>query len=123
MLSTISHLECSLTGERLPAGQPHNLSAAGAPLLVKYDLERARAEWRREDVAKGPNSMWRYSPVLPATREESIVSLGEGMTPLKKLVRFALRIGAADLWFKHDGLNPTFSFKARGLACAGTMGK
>ena len=85
------------------------------PLLVRYDLEKARRNWSRDDVAKGPNSMWRYGPMLPP-RAESIVTLGEGMTPLLR----SRRLGP-DVWIKDEGLNPTGSFKARGLSCAISM--
>ncbi len=65
--------------------------------------------------------MWRYAPVLPVRLETSIVSLGEGMTPLIKPPRTGARIGASDLLIKDEGLNPTGSFKARGLSCAVSM--
>jgi threonine synthase len=64
--------------------------------------------------------MWRYSPVLPAAAEH-IISLGEGWTPLLRTKRLGARIGAANLWVKDEGLNPTGSFKARGLSCAISM--
>jgi threonine synthase len=66
--------------------------------------------------------MWRYAPVLPVA-PESIVSLGEGWTPLVRTARLGARIGAANLWVKDEGLNPTASFKARGLSCAISMCK
>ena len=65
--------------------------------------------------------MWRYAPVLPVTRHSSIVSLGEGMTPLLQALRTGKRLGASNLWVKDEGLNPTASFKARGLSCAISM--
>ena len=65
--------------------------------------------------------MWRYRPVLPVRNESSIVTLGEGMTPLLKTAKLGARIGARDLWVKDDGINPTGSFKARGLSCAVSM--
>jgi len=116
----VTHLECSLCRQTFEAGKIHNLCSCGGPLLVRYDLEKARGNWNRDDVAKGPNSMWRYGPMLPP-RAESIVSLGEGMTPLKRTPRLGRRIGSADLWLKDEGLNPTGSFKARGLSCAVSM--
>jgi len=64
--------------------------------------------------------MWRYAPVLPPS-EASIVSLGEGWTPLIRTRRLGARLGAEALWVKDEGLNPTASFKARGLACAISM--
>jgi threonine synthase len=65
--------------------------------------------------------MWRYAPALPVQHEASIISLGEGMTPLLPARRTGKRIGAADLLIKDDGLNPTGSYKARGLSCAISM--
>ena len=121
MTTTITHLECSLCKKNYAAGKVHNLCECGGPLLVRYDLEKARQAWPRESVVQGPNSMWRYAPVLPPQKPESIVSLGEGMTPLVRTRRLGARIGASDLWVKDEGLNPTGSFKARGLSCAVSM--
>ena len=119
-MSALSHLECSLCGKRFERGQVLNLCDCGGPLLVRYDLESLRRNWRRDQVALGPDSMWRYAPALPA-RAESIVSLGEGMTPLIRTRRLGARAGSDDLWVKDEGLNPTGSFKARGLSCAISM--
>jgi len=113
-------LECSLCSSRLDAGAPANLCSCGGPLLVRYDLDTIRHRWRRREVAAGPSSMWRYAPVLPPA-EASIVSLGEGWTPLLRTRRLGARLGAEALWVKDEGLNPTASFKARGLACAISM--
>jgi threonine synthase len=121
MSSTITHLECSQCKRPFQAGQVHNLCDCGGPLLVRYDLELTRRTWNRDRVADGPNSMWRYAPVLPPRNPESIVSLGEGMTPLVRTRRLGARIGADHLWVKDEGLNPTGSFKARGLSCAVSM--
>jgi threonine synthase len=119
-MSAVSQLECSRGGKRFERGQVLNLCDCGGPLLVRYDLESLRRSWSRDQIAAGPNSMWRYAPVLPA-RAESIVSLGEGMTPLIRTRRVGARVGADDLWVKDEGLNPTGSFKARGLSCAISM--
>ena len=67
--------------------------------------------------------MWRYAPLLPAAKPESIVSLGEGLTPLVSTPRLGRRLGATRLWLKDEGLNPTGSFKARGLSCAVSMAR
>jgi threonine synthase len=67
--------------------------------------------------------MWRYAPVLPTTTNESIITLGEGWTPLVRAVKLGSRIGSDALWVKDEGLNPTGSFKARGLSCAISMCK
>jgi len=119
-MSAVTHLECSRCGKRFERGQVLNLCDCGGPLLVRYDLESLRRSWSRDQIATGPNSMWRYAPALPA-RAESIVSLGEGMTPLLRTRRLGARVGADDLWVKDEGLNPTGSFKARGLSCAISM--
>jgi threonine synthase len=74
----------------------------------------------RRDVGHGPSNLWRYAPVLPPS-DKSIVSLGEGWTPLLRTRRLGSRLGAESLWVKDEGLNPTGSFKARGLSCAVSM--
>ena len=120
-MTTITHLECSVTGETYPAGQLHNLSKDGWPLLVRYDLQKVKENWNRDWLANGPRSMWRYAPVLPAQKPNSIVSLGEGWSPLLHLDRFGEKLGMKQLWLKDEGFNPTGSFKARGLSCCITM--
>jgi threonine synthase len=117
----LTHLECSVCSRNYAAGKPWNLCECGGPLLVRYDLERMRALWSRDSLASAPNSMWRYAPALPVSNQTSIVSLGEGMTPLLKAARTGARIGASRLLIKDEGLNPTGSFKARGLSCAVSM--
>ena len=119
-MSKATHLECSLCHNRLDAGAVANLCTCGGPLLVRYDLDKIRHRWRRREVANGPSSMWRYAPLLPPANE-SIVTLGEGWTPLIRTERLGARIGAGELWVKDEGLNPTASFKARGLSCAVSM--
>ena len=120
-MTTVTHLECSVCGKRREAGQIHNLCECGGPLLVLYDLEWAKTTWSRDAVAQGPCNMWRYAPVLPVRDPASIVSLGEGMTPMFATRRLGARLGAHDLWVKNEGINPTGSFKARGLSCAVSM--
>lgn len=115
-----THLECSLCNQRFEAGTILNLCTCGGPLLVRYDLNRIRHRWRRREVAQGPSTMWRYAPLLPPD-SASIVSLGEGWTPLLRTRRLGARLGADNLWVKDEGLNPTGSFKARGLSCAISM--
>ena len=113
-------LECSLCKQTFDAGQVANLCTCGGPLLVRFDLGVIRHRWLRRDVAHGPSTMWRYAPVLPPS-DEFIVSLGEGWTPLVRTRRLGSRLGADSLWVKDEGLNPTGSFKARGLSCAVSM--
>jgi threonine synthase len=104
----------------LDATERANLCVCGGPLLVRFDLETIRHRWLRRDVARGPSNMWRYAPVLPPLAEH-IVSLGEGWTPLIRTRKLGARIGAESIWVKDEGMNPTGSFKARGLACAISM--
>jgi len=120
-MTTVTHLECSRCAKSYEAGQVLNLCSCGGPLLVRYDLEKARRSWNRAWIPNGPSSMWRYQPVLPVRRAESIVSLGEGFTPLIRARRLGRRLGAENLWIKDEGVNPTGSFKARGLSCAVSM--
>jgi threonine synthase len=114
------HLECSLCQQRFDAAEAHGLCSCGGPLLVRYDLDHIRTRWRRRAVADGPPNMWRYAPVLPPS-DAHVISLGEGWTPLLRTPRLGARIGAENLWVKDEGLNPTGSFKARGLSCAISM--
>ena len=122
-MTYVSHLSCSKTGETLPAGELHNLSPEGWPLLVHYDLARAKAELTKERIASGPRSMWRYAPLLPLRDEANLVSLGEGWTPLLETPGLGKRLGAKNLWVKDEGGNPTGSFKARGMTAAVSMAK
>ena len=117
----VTHLECSLTGERYEAGQVHNLSRAGKPLLVRYDLDAAKRTLTRESLASREPGMWKWSELLPHEMEP--VSLGEPETPIIHLPRTAAAAGASGLMVKDEGRLPTGSFKARGLAMAVTMAR
>ena len=119
--TAVTHLECSRTGERLEAGKIQNLSAAGWPLLVRYDLQKLARQWDRDSIADGPPTMWRYAPVLPVRYRDNIVSLHEGFTPLHRLQRLGEQLECDDLWLKDEGVNPTATFKARGVSCAISM--
>jgi threonine synthase len=114
--SFLSHLECSRTGERYDADVLQGTSAAGAPLLARYDLDRVRETVTREDIAGRAPTLWRYHEVLPVRDEDHVVSLGEGMTPLLPMPAYARRAGLRRLLMKDEGLVPTGTFKARGAA-------
>jgi threonine synthase len=118
--SFASHLECAGTGARLPADRLHGLSPVGHPLLVRYDLERARAGMTATALAGRAADMWRWREILPVAAAD-IVSLGETETPLIPLGRIAAAPGA--LTVKDEGRLPTGSFKARGIAVAVAMAK
>ncbi len=119
----VSHLECSATGERHPAGELHGLSRAGKPLLVRYDLARLKSEVNREQLAGRPSTFWRYRELLPYRDPASVVSLGEVITPLVDLPRLRQELGLGELLVKDEGRLPTGSFKARGLALAVTLAR
>ena len=125
MASYFSHLECSV-----PCGAPalnpreiHHLCQCGAPLLARYDLESAK-RWSRDTLARREASMWRYREVMPLfdgpIGPEEPISLGEGWTPLIAAKRLGESLGLAHLYVKDESLNPTNSFKARGLSAAVT---
>ena len=120
-LPLVTNLECSLCSKNYEAGKPWNLCECGGPLLVRYDLPRIRDQWSLDSFESAPDSMWRYAPILPVQHESSIITLGEGMTPLLPARRTGQRIGSTDLLIKDEGLNPTGSFKARGMSCAVSM--
>src|SRR4051812_35147945 len=120
-MSHVTHLECSLTGERYEAGEVHNLSRAGKPLLVRYDLDAAKRTLTRESLAAREPGMWKWGELLP--HEVEPVSLGEPETPILHLPQTAAKAGASGLMVKDEGRLPTGSFKARGLAMAVTMAK
>ena len=119
--STLTGLVCSRTSQCYPADRLWNLSPTSAPLLATYDLQRAARTMRREVMATRPNTMWRYHEVLPAPKAAAIVTLDEGMTPLFPAPRLGMRLGVPRLMIKDEGINPTGSFKARGLSVAVTM--
>ncbi|MGY0782484.1 threonine synthase [Azospirillum argentinense] len=119
----VTHLECAYTGERYEADTVHNLSKAGKPLLVRYDLEGVRGALTKGALAERPQDLWRYRELLPVRRVQDIVSLGEAVTPLVALPKLAAKLGGAELLVKDEGRLPTGSFKARGLVMAVSMAK
>lgn len=120
----VTHLECGMTGERLPADRLHNLSPKGFPILVRYDLAAVKAALTKEKIASRAPNWWRYRELLPVRKTENVVSLGEVMTPLISLPKLAKKHGATgEIIVKDEGRLPTGSFKARGLALAVCMAK
>jgi threonine synthase len=119
----MTHLECARTGQRYDADALHNLSEVGAPLLARYDLEKATDALSREQLKDRPANMWRYREVMPISTLEEIVSLCEGFTPIHHTTRLGQWAGFSQLYIKDESLNPTGSFKARGLSAAVTAAK
>jgi len=119
----VTHLECAATGERYPADVVHNLSRAGKPLLVRYDLAGVGRALSKDALRARPADLWRYRELLPVRKVEHIVSLGEATTPIIALTKLAAKLGGGELLVKDEGRLPTGSFKARGLVMAVSMAK
>jgi threonine synthase len=114
-MARITYLECTKCGHRLTADLPRTLCPKDAgSLYVRYEFEPIRNTFTRESLVNAPKTMWRYAPALPSVEP---VSLGEGFTPLLKSRH------DPNVYVKDEGLNPTGSFKARGLCAAVTMAK
>ena len=143
--SNVVELECSACGKKYDASVEHHLCTCGKPLLARYDLRRAAATLTLDSIKNRPRTLWRYAEVLP---NDPAVSLGEGMTPLVHAQRLGASIsttgagatakrsisptgestgsdkgGLRRLFIKDEGLNPTGSFKARGMTAAVSRAK
>ena len=120
----VTHLSCSACEAHYAPNRLHNLcTQCGKPLLVYYDLERVAATLQQDHLPARPASLWRYREVLPVVRADNIVSLGEGWTPLLHARRLGEQLGMPRLHIKDESVNPTGSFKARGMALAVSMAK
>src|SRR6266540_995363 len=118
---SLTHLECSACGLQHQSSRLQNLClSCGKPLFAIVDLDRARRTLTRETLGTREKSLWRYREVLPLPGDVEPVSLGEGGTPLLRAEKFGDDI---DLWIKDESINPTQSFKARGMSVAVSMAK
>ena len=123
-MSYLSHLECARCGMAFDADRTWNLCPhCDKPLLARYDLEAARDQLDREEIRARAPDLWRYSELLPVRDPRFRLSLGEGFTPLFHTRRLGKCLGFEGLYIKDEGLNPTGSFKARGLAIAVSRAK
>jgi len=117
--STLLDLYCPRTGAEYPSDTLQTVSAVGGPLYARYDLEAAAANWRQgAGLADRPQGLWRYADILPVRDPQFRLTLGEGGTPILEAPRLGRRVGVENLLLKDEGLNPTGSFKARGLCVA-----
>ena len=118
----VSHLECSAGCGAGPFDprERHHLCPCGQPLLVRYHLNQVAAVWRKETLADRAPTMWRYAEMMPLLGDGDPVTLGEGFTPLLHAQRLGRALGLSALYVKDESLNPTNSFKARGLSAAVT---
>ncbi len=123
MTSYLSHLECTVCGQAYPAGNLINVSPCCEKVLyARYDLERVKAEVDRDRLAERRADMWRFAELMPVEDPERIVTLGEGGTPLMRMTNLEEKLGVTNLYVKEEGLNPTGTFKARGISAAISKG-
>ena len=124
MRSYLTHLECTACGQRHDADVLQNLCRdCGKVLYPRYDLSAAAKAVSPADLATREQTMWRYREVLPVRDDAFEVTLGEGGTPLLRAERLGAALGCTDLYIKDEGMNPTASFKARGMAAAVSRAK
>lgn len=117
--SALTHLECGACHTTYTPDRLRNLcEVCGKPLLARYDLDRAAQTLTRDALQDRAATLWRYAEVLPVQDVRAAISLGEGWTPLIHAARLGTAIGCANTYIKDESLNPTGSFKARGLCLA-----
>ena len=117
--SYLSNLSCSSCGREYSAGEIQTYCLiCNSPLLANYDLDALRKDLDRDEFSRRPTGMWRWQEVLPVQRPENMITLGEGDTPLLQLSNLGAELGLSQLFAKDESLNPTGSFKARGLGVA-----
>lgn len=118
-MSYFSHLECGYCSKIYDKNKIWNLCPdCGKPLLARYNIESARKNLYREVLKERENTLWRYFEMLPVNDRKYQLSLGEGFTPLIRAEKLGNEIGLEKVFIKEEGLNPTTSFKARGLCVA-----
>ena len=117
--SYLDHLACSRCGESCSPDTLQTICPnCGRPLLARYDIDAARSKLDRDRLAARHDRMWNWRELLPVRDPAHIVYLGEGGTPLLHARRVGEMLGLRRLWIKDEGLNPTGTFKARGMATA-----
>ena len=118
-MSYFTHLECGYCEKVYDKDKIWNLCPdCGKPLLARYDLATAKKEFTKEKLNGREKNLWRYREMLPLIDQKFRLSLGEGFTPLIRAERLENFIGKKNIFIKDEGLNPTTSFKARGLCLA-----
>ena len=124
MKSYISHLECTVTAQTYPLDKPLGTSpASGKVLFPRYDLTKLRQDVDPKKFQSRPSNMWKYFELMPVQDPNNVITLGEGDTPLMHAQNLARKFGLENLYIKDEGVNPTGSFKARGLSAAVSKAK
>jgi threonine synthase len=122
--SYLSHLECTACHATYDSAQLHTLCQACAKVLyARDDLDAVKRSFTKETLTARRGGMWRWFELMPVRDERNVVTLGEGATPLLPAEALQRRAGARRIWIKEEGLNPTGSFKARGLSAAVSKAK
>jgi len=118
--STLSHLEGALSRRTYDAGRLSGLDPAdGKPLLARYDLSNAASTLTRSSLAeRTTGGLWRWRELLPVKSWDFVIHMGEGSTPVGRAGRLGAKLGLSNLLLKRESLNPTGSFKSRGMAVA-----
>lgn len=122
MPSFVTHLESAIDGTQLAADKQQTMHE-DRPLWVRYDLDAVGKAMTKEAVQSRDPSLWRYRELLPPVDDSSIVTLGEGMSPLLPAAKLGEKFGLRNVWIKDESQLPTGSFKSRGLCMAVTMAK
>ena len=117
-MSFAQEIVCSRCEKRFELSQLLNLCSCGAPLLVHYEIKKAKAAVAKSSLIGRVASLWRYRELLPLQSDTNLVSLGEGYTPLLEAKKLGGELGLRQLWIKDEAQNPTGSFKDRGLSLA-----
>ncbi len=118
-MNFFTHLECGYCGEKYPADKLWNLCAkCSKPLLAKYDLDTAKKSFAKEALKNRSENLWRYHEMLPVKDDKFRITLNEGFTPLYFAKNLGKELNFKNLYIKDEGVNPTTSFKARGLCLA-----
>lgn len=123
-MSYITHLQCYSCGNHFDVEKIQTFCRdCQAPLLARYDLKAAREKLDRDEFRYRPQGMWRWRELLPVHETKNMINLGEGDTPLLHLTNLGAELGLSNLYVKDESLNPTGTFKARGLAAAVSKAK
>jgi len=124
MKSYLTHLECTYCHKTYSSSELHRTcDDCGKVLYPRYDLQAAKSGFDRNVLRDRPSNMWRYFEMMPILDEANVITLGEGYTPIFKAERLGRDLGCSDLHIKDEGINPTASFKARGLGAAVSKAK
>ena len=119
MFSYIDHLECTQCGKTYPHDELSKISpCCNKVLFARYNLAQLKADKTREDWIDRPSNMWRFAELMPVINPDNILTLGEGGTPLLAANQLGSKLGMSKLLIKEEGLNPTGTFKARGISAA-----